>query len=322
MGNLKIDRFKKEGNFIVLGNNLMRDARLSLKARALMAVVLGLPDEWDFSVAGIAKVAGEGESSVRSALAELAEFGYYKTTRQKDANGKISKSEHYFCENPHVEEVREEEPHEEIPHEENPHVEIPHVENHQQLIINKSNIKESNINQSNINQSRIEGHVPNHRIRHCEESSDVAIRPGLLPFARNDESDARIDGKEDGSIDEALEIVEMVLASEQTAYTIGSKQLPKAQVQMRLKSLSRETIGIVMDNLRRNGGLNGVNNRRAYLISCLYNAAINPPRAVPAKTVKKSPFQNYSTARQKRDWEQLEWMERKLLEAKIAKLAN
>ena len=49
----------------------LRDTRLSLKAIGLFSIILSLPPEWDFSIAGLAAITKDGIATVRAALNEL-----------------------------------------------------------------------------------------------------------------------------------------------------------------------------------------------------------------------------------------------------------
>lgn len=66
---------RREG-FTVLYNTMITDKRLSLKARGLFAVMMSRPDEWKFSVSGLAAFTGEGKDAIRSGLMELERVGY------------------------------------------------------------------------------------------------------------------------------------------------------------------------------------------------------------------------------------------------------
>ena len=45
--------------------SILRDAGLSLKTKGLFAIILSLPEDWDYSVAGLATVAGCGRDAIR-----------------------------------------------------------------------------------------------------------------------------------------------------------------------------------------------------------------------------------------------------------------
>lgn len=105
-------RKEKKSDFTVIDNGIFRDTSLSMKAKGLLCQMLSLPDNWDYSIAGLSTLVNDGESAVRSALKELREAGYFRR-EQVRANGKIAKieyviSEYKNCENLVVENPQQE----------------------------------------------------------------------------------------------------------------------------------------------------------------------------------------------------------------------
>ena len=68
------------GNYTNISNQLIRDSRLSWKARGIFAYLWSQADEWDFYVSEVAKHATDGRDALRSGLKELEKYGYL--TRQ------------------------------------------------------------------------------------------------------------------------------------------------------------------------------------------------------------------------------------------------
>lgn len=83
-------RIKRSGGYTVLPNGILRDTGLSLKTKGLFAIILSLPGDWDYSVAGLATVAGCGRDAIRSALGEMERAGYLTRTRSHGAGGKFN----------------------------------------------------------------------------------------------------------------------------------------------------------------------------------------------------------------------------------------
>ena len=77
-----IVRVNKNSNYTVMSNQHLRDRRLSLKAKGLLSVVLSLPKEWDYSIAGLASISKECETSIKSALGELKANGYLEIIKR------------------------------------------------------------------------------------------------------------------------------------------------------------------------------------------------------------------------------------------------
>lgn len=87
-----IIRSNKNKNYTAMCNVHLRDANLSLKAKGLLSVILSLPDDWEYSLDGLAKICKEGKNAVKTALAELKEYGYLVITKlppSRDNGGKF-----------------------------------------------------------------------------------------------------------------------------------------------------------------------------------------------------------------------------------------
>lgn len=74
--NASVVRVHKNTDFTIMSNHHLRNMKLSLKAVGFMSKLLGLPDDWCYSIAGLVKICKEGETAVRSALHELIDEKY------------------------------------------------------------------------------------------------------------------------------------------------------------------------------------------------------------------------------------------------------
>lgn len=109
-----------------MANWHLKDRNLSLKSKGLLSLMLSLPDEWEYSIHGLAKLSSDGETTIRNTLKELEEHGYLRRTPVRE-NGKIVDWEYDIHEEPYTEK---------------PLVENPHVENQTQLNTKELNTKE------------------------------------------------------------------------------------------------------------------------------------------------------------------------------------
>lgn len=78
---MAVFRVHKTKDFTVMSNHHLRDKNLTLKAKGLLSVILSLPDDWKYSIAGLAAICKEGQSAVKSALQELTDAGYVTVTK-------------------------------------------------------------------------------------------------------------------------------------------------------------------------------------------------------------------------------------------------
>lgn len=95
---MAVMRIIKNNNFSIVSNSIIRDTRLSLKARGLLILMLSLPDCWQFSIKGLATLSGEGNDSIRGGIKELEEVGYLSRKRKHLPNGRLGEMEYTLYE--------------------------------------------------------------------------------------------------------------------------------------------------------------------------------------------------------------------------------
>ena len=78
---------KKNDNFTIVDNTILKDKNVSMKAKALHITVMSLPSDWNFSISGLVSIFKEGERAIRSGIQELIEFGYCNFTKVKGDKG-------------------------------------------------------------------------------------------------------------------------------------------------------------------------------------------------------------------------------------------
>lgn len=76
--------------FAVVYRDVAQDRRLSLKARGLFLLLQSLPEDWQYTISGLATVAGTGKDQIRSALSELLDVGYLVKEQRHDGGGKFA----------------------------------------------------------------------------------------------------------------------------------------------------------------------------------------------------------------------------------------
>jgi hypothetical protein len=129
---MPVIRVEKTSNYTVMANYHFKEKGLSLKAKGLMSLMLSLPDDWDYTVEGLATLSKDGIDSVRSALKELEKFNYLVIKRERDKKGILRGTVYTLYEKPVVEK----------PILEKPILDKPILENRRQLNTNLSSTKE------------------------------------------------------------------------------------------------------------------------------------------------------------------------------------
>lgn len=148
-----IFRVNKTRDYVVMSNRHFREKNMSLKAKGLLSEMLSLPDDWDYSIAGLAAINKESITSIKTALAELQKFGYLKIEKiypDKSSSGRIEYVYNVF-EFPQNQAVENQ--HTEKQEVEKQGVENQPLENHSQYNIKKQNIKNKNINNKVYNKA-------------------------------------------------------------------------------------------------------------------------------------------------------------------------
>ena len=137
-------KLRCEKDFMAIHNNIFKDKTISLKAKGLLAFMMSLPPDWDYSLAGLAACNKDGLVSVRSALQELEDNFYVKLTKVRNEKGQIVDMQYDVSDEPVFGNRIEEKPFLENPKADNPKTEKPLSENHTQLNTNTLNTKELN----------------------------------------------------------------------------------------------------------------------------------------------------------------------------------
>lgn len=75
--------------YTVTPNYHQRDKSITLKAKGLLSQMFSLPNDWDFTLKGLAYINYEGIDSIRAAIRELEQAGYIVRTRVRDEKGML-----------------------------------------------------------------------------------------------------------------------------------------------------------------------------------------------------------------------------------------
>ena len=97
---MPVYRVDKQSNYTKVGNYFIRDPNLSLRGKGMLTLLLSLPEDWQYSIAGLSTITKEGEDAVRSALKELEWRGYLERRRRRDELGMLREMEFTIYEQP------------------------------------------------------------------------------------------------------------------------------------------------------------------------------------------------------------------------------
>ena len=124
---MSVFRVEKNKGYTVMSNHHLRNHTLSLKAKGLLSQMLSLPDDWDYTLQGLAQINKESIDAIREAVRELERAGYIKRSRERDERGCLRGSGYTIYEQPHTEPTPEK-PAQALPTLDNPTLEMPMLE--------------------------------------------------------------------------------------------------------------------------------------------------------------------------------------------------
>lgn len=97
---MAVFRIERTRDYTVMSNHHLRNHELSLKAKGLLSMMLSLPDDWNYTTRGLAKICKEGVDAIGNALRELETAGYIVRHQLRDRQGRISDTEYVIYEQP------------------------------------------------------------------------------------------------------------------------------------------------------------------------------------------------------------------------------
>ncbi|MFP3156537.1 helix-turn-helix domain-containing protein [Lachnospiraceae bacterium ZAX-1] len=275
---MAVCRIEKTKDYTVMANHHLRNKGLSLKAKGLLSLMLSLPEDWDYTVKGLAYICKDGIDSINGALKELETTGYMHRQRVRNDRGQLTTTEYTIREYPQnmggdtfPAEVF---PAQEIPILENPTQAIPMQEEHHQLntylqTIDKSktalfNTETSNPYQSNPYGSKKTGYdeigcetyeevkemvYENIEYRHFKQHGGIGMRERL---------------------NEIADIIIETLCSTKDTINIAGDDYPARLVKDKMLRIISSHIEYVFDCLNKNTTY--VRNIKRYLLATLFNA--------------------------------------------------
>lgn len=73
---MAVFRVERNRGYTVMSNHHLRNRDLTLKAKGLLSQMLSLPDNWDYTLAGLSRINRESIDAIRTAVWELEKAGY------------------------------------------------------------------------------------------------------------------------------------------------------------------------------------------------------------------------------------------------------
>ena len=270
---MAVFRIEKTRDYTVMANHHLRNMALSLKAKGLLSLMLSLPDNWDYTTKGLARICKDGVDSICATVKELEEHGYIIRERIRNSKGQLTTVEYTILEHPKPPLPGQEKPDRENPVLDNPILEEPEQGNPAQLNTKKSSNHKSITDLSNTDTSNpiqsnpfepqaVDGIGMDTRETYREiilqnTDYDILIQDRKLDLDR---------------LDEIVELLVDTVCSARNTIRIAGDDFPAEVVKSRLLKLDCSHIQYVLDCMAANTTY--IRNIKKYLLAALFNAPV------------------------------------------------
>ena len=266
---MAVFRIERTRDYTVMSNHHLRNANLSLKAKGLLSMMLSLPEDWNYTTRGLAKICKEGVDAIGAALRELEAAGYIVRHKLRDRQGRISDTEYVIYEQPQLRK-----PDTDSPDTENPYMDKPDTEKPAELNIEKSNTEKSITYGSSTDsipfRETAAARPPERKGRDAMSVTEIENYRELI--FENIEYDC-LKQRYPLYLDDLNEIVELLVetvCARRKTTRISGADFPHEIVRSRFLKLDSSHIEFVMDCLQKN--TTQVRNMKQYLLAVLFNA--------------------------------------------------
>lgn len=267
---MAVFRIEKTRDYTVMANFHLRDTELSLKAKGLLSLILSLPEDWDYTTKGLARICRDGVDSICSTVRELEDHGYIIRERVRNEKGQLTTVEYTILEQPVRGEPGTAGPGQEKPKRENPVLGKPGQENPAQLNTNKSNTDLSSTEGSNpipsnpLGPQAADGDGTDGMMTDREAYKQLVMENIEYAYLIQDMS---IDRER---IDELVELIVDTVCSSRRMIRIAGDDYPAQVVKSRFLKLDSSHIRYVLSSMADNTTY--IRNIKKYLLAALYNA--------------------------------------------------
>ena len=266
---MAVFRIERTRDYTVMSNHHLRNANLSLKAKGLLSMMLSLPEDWNYTTRGLAKICKEGVDAIGAALRELEAAGYIVRHKLRDRQGRISDTVYVIYEQPQLRK-----PDTDSPDTENPYMDKPDTEKPAELNIEKSNTEKSITYGSSTDsipfRETAAARPPERKGRDAMSVTEIENYRELI--LENIEYDC-LKQRYPLYLDDLNEIVELLVetvCARRKTTRISGADFPHEIVRSRFLKLDSSHIEFVMDCLQKN--TTQVRNMKQYLLAVLFNA--------------------------------------------------
>ena len=280
---MAVFRVERNRGYTVMSNHHLRNRGLTLKAKGLLSQMLSLPDNWDYTLAGLSCINREKIDAIREAVRELEKAGYIVRSRERDKKGRLRGADYIIYEQPQP-------PVLDLPTLENPTLDNPTLENptlDYPTQLNKdisrtdlSKKEKSNTDISNTHSIPIlspdpspfteDAAEPERKGTEAKTQSAIEIYRDIIKD--NIEYDILIQDPhmDKDRLDEIVDLILETVCTARKTLRIAGDDYPAELVKSKFLKLTSSHIEFVLDCMREN--TSKIRNIKQYLRAVLFNA--------------------------------------------------
>ena len=265
---MAVFRVERNKGYTVMSNHHLRNKELSLKAKGLLSQMLSLPEDWDYTLAGLSFINREKIDAIREAVKELERAGYIVRSRERDEKGRLRGADYVIFEQPQTPPVSD----------------LPTLENPMQL---NKDIQRTDLpkkEKSNTDLSSTDS-IPIHSLNPLPYDGEAATPPERK---RKETTDAysvyeeiikdnieydhfvRYGQVDKDRLDEIVSIILETVCSKRKTIRIAGDDYPAELVKAKFMKLNSSHIEFVFDCMKEN--TTKIRNIKQYLKAVLFNA--------------------------------------------------
>ncbi|HEF0466593.1 TPA: helix-turn-helix domain-containing protein [Clostridioides difficile] len=281
---MAVFRVERNRGYTVMSNHHLRNKELTLKAKGLLSQMLSLPEDWDYTLAGLSLINREKIDAIREAVRELERAGYIVRSRECDEKGRLRGADYVIYEQPQPP-PKLDLPTLENPILENPTQEKPTLENPTQLNkeIQRTDLPKTDLSTTDLSSTHSipilspnpsplgqDAAEPERKGTEAAKQSAVEIYREIIKD--NIEynfllQDSRIDRDR---LDEIVDLMLETVCTARKTIRIAGDDYPAELVKAKFMKLNSSHIQFVFDCMQEN--TTKIRNIKQYLRAVLFNA--------------------------------------------------
>ena len=263
---MAVFRVERNTGYTVMSNHHLRNKELSLKAKGLLSQMLSLPEDWDYTLAGLSYINRESIDAIRTAVWELEKAGYITRRQGRDEKGKMTAIEYTIYEQPQP-----------------PALDCPVLENPMQLNkdIQKTNLskkEKSNTDLSNNhsipilspNPSPLREETAEPERKGTEAADAYSVYEEIIKDNIEYEHFIKHTDIDRERLDEIVSLILETVCTKRKTIRIAGDDYPAELVKAKFMKLNSSHIEFVFDCMKEN--TTKIRNIKQYLKAVLFNA--------------------------------------------------